>query len=111
MKTKSVILGLYAALILTGGIIGYLVAGSFASLISGGVSGLFLLFCSFFVWRQNLAAYDVAIGIMCVLLIFFSYRFASTHQIAPSGVLGIITILMLIYFGRKRPMRKNITQA
>ncbi len=102
MKTKSVVIGIYAALILAGGLIGYLVAGSFASLISGGLSGLLLLVCSFFVWKQNLIAYDASIGIMCALLVFFCYRFLSTHQIAPAGVLGLITMLLLIYLGRQR---------
>ncbi len=111
MKTKALIIGVYATLILAGGLIGYLVAGSLASLISGGLSGLILFICSIYVWKKNLLAYDISVGTMCFLFIFFCYRFLSTHQIAPSGILGFMTMLLLIYLGRKRPVHnKKITQ-
>lgn len=111
MKTKSVIIAIYALLILVGGLVGYFVAGSFASLISGGLSGVSLIICSIFIWKRKLLAYDIAIGLMCLLLVFFCYRFLSTHQIAPSGVLGFLTMLLLIYLGRKRQVYSpKITQ-
>lgn len=102
MKTKAVVIGIYAALVLIGGLIGYFVAGSFASLVSGGLSGILLFICSFFIWKEKAVAYDVALGLMSLLFVFFCYRFIVTHQIAPAGVLGLLTMLLLIYLGRTR---------
>ena len=106
MKIKSIIIGIYAVLMVAGGIMGYLKAGSLASLMSGGGSGLLLIGCSLFVWKRNLAAYDIAIGILCCLLAFFSYRFISTQQVAPAGILLLMTTLVLIYLGRARPVKE-----
>lgn len=106
MKTKAVIIGIYAALILGGGLAGFFVANSLPSLISGGLSGIALFLCSFFIWKRKIFAYDFAISTMCLLLVFFCYRFLSTHQIAPSGILGFVTMLLLIYLGRNRPAHK-----
>lgn len=106
MKKKSIIVVIYAALMIVGGLMGYLKAESLASLISGGGSGLLLLGCSLFIWKRSLKAYDITIGILCCLLAFFCYRFISTHQIVPSGVLLLVTSLVLIYLGRTRAMEE-----
>lgn len=106
MKTKSIVIGIYALLMIAGGIMGYLKAGSLASVISGAGSGLLLMGCSLFIWKKHQAAYDVTIGILCCLLAFFSYRFISTHQIVPSGILLLVTSLVLIYLGRTRPLEE-----
>ncbi len=103
MKNKSIIIGIYALLILIGGLIGFFVAGSLASLLSGVISGLILFGCSYFVRQNNLKAYDITLGVICFLLIFFFYRFIITQKIAPSGVLFLLTSFLLIYLGRTRP--------
>ena len=104
MKSRSIVVGIYGALVLAGGLTGYFMAGSFASLISGGLSGLALIICSIFIGKNSLAAYNITVGLLCVLLAFFCYRFISTHQIAPSGVLALLNTFVLIYLGRQRPV-------
>lgn len=103
MKSRAVVIGIYGALVLAGGLTGYFIAGSLASLISGGLSGLALIICSHFIWRNSVVAYNITVGLLCVLLAVFCYRFMSTSQIVPSGVLALLNVLVLIYVGRQKP--------
>lgn len=60
--------GLYGLIALTGGVIGFVKAGSLASLIAGGISGLILIACAVFVPRKPKAALIVALVVSLALL-------------------------------------------
>ncbi len=105
MKRESLFIFIYALLILIGGIVGYATAGSLASLASGLLFGGALLLCSYFIRKNHLYAYDVALVTLCLLLTFFCYRFILTHKVAPAGILFLLTTFLLIYLGRKRPAK------
>lgn len=60
--------GVYGLIALTGGIIGFVKAGSLASLIAGGVSGLVLIAAALFIPRQPKRALIVALVVSIGLL-------------------------------------------
>lgn len=97
MKKQSILIGFYASLILIGGFIGYLVAQSFISLIVASCVTLLLMGCSCLIWNDSLIAYRVAITVLFCLLTFFGYRFQLSGQLAPSGVMTLLTTLLLMY--------------
>ncbi len=104
----SVVLLVYAVLMIAGGFIGYRVAGSRASLISGTISGLLLL--GAFVWSRfspnsggivSSRLYSngpfVAGAIIALLLsVVFAMRLAKTHRFMPSGMMLAVSILALV---------------
>lgn len=102
MKKKAVIISCYALLIFLGGMIGHLVANSFASLIASSVSAFLLLSCAFFIWRGNARAFYIATFLITCLLVFFTYRFFLTHKLAPGGVMALISGALLTYFYLQR---------
>lgn len=97
MKQKAIIVGCYAFLILIGGIMGYIIANSLASLIGSSIIALLLSICTAFIWRRNLIAYHLATFITACLLGFFTYRFLLTYKLAPGGIMAIISGILFTY--------------
>ncbi|HEX2579822.1 MAG TPA: TMEM14 family protein [Rhabdochlamydiaceae bacterium] len=88
------IVAIYGLLILVGGVIGHLKAGSLASLIMGGVSGLLLLIASggMFSKKNFKKSAFFALILTLVLDAFFSYRFMTTLKFLPSGLLALVSL-------------------
>lgn len=97
MKTKSIVVGIYAALVFLGGIMGYLIAGSLMSIIMSGVFALLLFICTFLIWNGNQTAYDIALGLLLCLLVFFCYRFLQSYKMMPAGMMTLLTAIVLSY--------------
>lgn len=85
----------YGIIVMIGGIIGYLKAGSVASLVSGSFSGLLLVFAGVIqlhgkTWGSILAAIVTAI-----LLVFFAFRLAKSRKFMPAGLMTILGMIAL----------------
>lgn len=109
MQKKSIIIGIYATLVLVGGIMGYLMAHSVISLVIATVVAFLLFICSFLVWRNNHMAYDATIGILFVLFIFFGYRFLMTYKMMPGGMMTLVTALVLGYLMMRKKAVRNLS--
>jgi uncharacterized membrane protein (UPF0136 family) len=97
MQKKSVVIALYAALVLVGGIMGYIKAESMISLMAGSFTALLLFICSYLIWRGNQVAYKIATGIVTCLLAFFGYRFFGSFKFMPAGLMSIASSALLLY--------------
>jgi uncharacterized membrane protein (UPF0136 family) len=85
----------YIVLLLVGGLIGFLKAGSKVSLISSSVFAALLVLTAvpgLFQPRMALGLSDI---IMAVVLVVFALRLAKTKKFMPSGMLLLVTILAL----------------
>jgi len=92
---QNTILWIYIILLLVGGVIGFLKAGSKVSLITSSIAAAILILATLpgvltVASRRNLA--DV---IMAVLLVVFAIRLAKTKKFMPSGMLLVITLVAL----------------
>jgi uncharacterized membrane protein (UPF0136 family) len=101
------IVALYGILILVGGIIGHIKAGSNASLVMGVVFGLLLLLSSVGMLSKKYFKKGVYFALILTLVLdaFFSYRFLATMKFMPSGMLALVSlgvIASLIRFLRRR---------
>ncbi len=94
----SVVLLVYALLMLVGGVIGYRAAGSRASLIAGAVSSAALL--AAWAWsRSNPAVGFLAAAVVALALAgVFSLRLVKTGHFMPSGALLLLSIVALMVF-------------
>jgi uncharacterized membrane protein (UPF0136 family) len=89
-KGAAAAAGLYGLVALIGGVIGFVSAGSLASLIAGGLSGLVLLASSWFALRGSRVALIVALVVSLALV----GRFASTFG-GPNGPSAIAIVMVL----------------
>ncbi len=101
MKITATIVGVYALVILAGGVIGYLKAGSNPSLISGLVFSTILLICAYAISKGKLAAQYVALAVTFFLDGFFTHRFAKTLNFIPSGLMSLLSLAVLIVIALK----------
>jgi uncharacterized membrane protein (UPF0136 family) len=82
---------LYGALVLTGGIIGYVKAASLPSLAMGTLFGIALILSGFFMKKGRLAC-----ALSALLTIVFLIRFIKAPHLFPSGILGLASLAMVI---------------
>lgn len=87
----NTILWVYIVLLIVGGLMGFLKAGSKVSLISSAVFAVALALCALGVIPWAPAA-DV---LMVVLLLVFVMRFAKTKKFMPAGMMIALTVVAL----------------
>ncbi|MSU21494.1 MAG: hypothetical protein EXS30_08865 [Pedosphaera sp.] len=88
-NNSSLTLSIYVALLIVGGLIGFLKAGSKASLIMSAAFAAMLALCQFLIPSM------VSV-LLVVLLIFFGMRFAKGRKFMPAGLMTIVTLVTLI---------------
>lgn len=84
---NTVITG-YSLLLLVGGVVGYFVAGSLASLLMSTFFAIGLLGSLFLRW------YKFIFGLLGLLSLFFAYRWYMA-KFMPSGLLCLLTLAVL----------------
>ena len=90
-----VVLAGYALLLVVGGLIGYRKAGSRPSLIAGTISGLVALLAAGLMIRDARAIW-LGFALAIAMLVVFGVRFAKTRKFMPSGLLGVVSLGVLI---------------
>ena len=92
-KIYFIILGL---LTIIGGVIGYLRAGSMASIIAGSVSGLLLLLAAFLLPGNAVAGLALA-GIVSIALAGrFVPAFLKSGDLMPAGMMSVLSVIGII---------------
>ena len=89
------VLWIYIILLLVGGLIGFLKAGSKVSLITSAVSAAALIVTNIPGLLGPGLARGAANVIMAVLLVVFAIRLGKTKKFMPSGLMLVITALAL----------------
>jgi uncharacterized membrane protein (UPF0136 family) len=88
----------YALLLLIGGLIGYLKAGSTASLITSSSLAILMLICAALILRRNDFGLRFASLLTLIVLVFFSYRWWLTGAVMPAGIMMGISLVALFIF-------------
>jgi uncharacterized membrane protein (UPF0136 family) len=96
MHTASVIVYVYAALIIVGGIFGFVKAKSPPSLIMGGIGGLALIAAGYALGHGLAWGLPLALVLSAALLVFFSLRYSRTRAFMPGGLMAILSLLTLV---------------
>ena len=87
---------IFGLLTIIGGVIGFVKAGSTASIIAGSISGI-LLFVAAFLLPQNLAIGLILAGVVSILLAGrFVPAFLKTGQAMPAGLMSVLSVLGVI---------------
>ena len=96
MHTASLIVYVYAVLVLLGGMMGFLKAKSLPSLIMGELGGLALIAAGYALGRGMSWGLPLAVTLSAGLLVFFSLRYLRTRAIMPGGLMAAISLLALV---------------
>ena len=87
----------FGLLTIAGGIMGYVKAGSTASLIAGSISGLLLLLAAFLLPSHVLIGLALG-GIVSLLLIgYFLPAFFRTGKMMPAGMMSLLSLLGMVF--------------
>src|SRR5256885_1343587 len=96
MPWLSIAVIVYGVAVAAGGVMGYVQAHSIMSIITGGLAGLLIIGAGVMAGSNPKAGYGPATILAVALIVFFAYRFATTHKPMPAfGVIGL-SVLMLI---------------
>ena len=93
--SQSTILWIYIVLLLIGGLIGFLKAGSKVSLIASAVSAALLIIASIPSLLQPGIRQIVIDTILALLLVIFAVRLTKTKKFMPSGLMLVLTLTTL----------------
>lgn len=93
----KIYLFVFGALTIVGGIMGYVKAGSPASIIAGGIAGVLLLVSGYLIGAGKVQA-GLILGIVLSLALAgrFLPAFLSTQKIMPAGLIAILSIIGLV---------------
>lgn len=109
MKWRAYLVLIYGVLLLIGGLIGHVKANSFASLIMGSSSAALILASGWLMLRGQPIGSKIAMILSALLLIFFTYRFLISGKFMPSGLMALISVIILtvLYLGSSRSIAKQ----
>jgi len=86
----------FGVLTITGGVIGYVKAGSVPSIVAGAIAGILLLAAAFLLPDHQVAG--LAIGLITSLLLAgqFIPKFIRTGKAMPAGMMSILSLIGII---------------
>lgn len=99
-KKSKMIIYLYIALLAIGGIMGYVMSKSHASLVASFASAL-ALFLSITFIKPKKASLTTTVILLVLLDSFFAYRYALTSKFFPAGIMSLVTFAFIIVFMKK----------
>jgi uncharacterized membrane protein (UPF0136 family) len=94
--SPNTILWIYIVLLMAGGLIGFLKAGSKVSLITSAAFAAALALTAIPGLLGASLARGLATALMAALLVVFAVRFAKSRKFMPSGLMLVITLLALV---------------
>ena len=87
---------IFGLLTIVGGVIGYVKAGSTASIVAGAISGIALLAAAFLL-PNNVALGLIIAGVVSIALAGrFIPAFMSTGKVMPAGLMAILSVIGVI---------------
>lgn len=88
----NTVLWVYVALLIVGGLMGFLKGKSKISLISSLIFAVVLALVALGI----IASKAVAIGLVAFLLVFFGARFMRSKKVMPAGMMSVVSLIILI---------------
>lgn len=87
---------IFAALTIAGGVMGYVKAGSMASIIAGGISGLLLAVAAVLL-KSNVTVGLILGGIVSIALAGrFGPAFINSGKFMPGGLMAILSVIGIV---------------
>ena len=98
-KLSNMTSTVYAALLICGGIMGFVKAHSAISLLTGIASGILIFILLKQSEKKAKTAYDLITAFSLALGLFFGYRFAMHNVFIPSGLMLMLSAINFTVVG------------
>ncbi len=86
----------FGLLTIVGGVIGYVRAGSMASIIAGSISGILLLVAAFLLPANVVAGLAIVAVVSVLLAGRFVPAFIQTGSFMPAGMMSILSVIGIV---------------
>lgn len=96
MEVTKIYFILFGVLTIAGGIVGYVKAGSVASIIAGSITGVLLLVAAFLLPEHRGVGLATALVISLLLAGQFVPKFLQTGRMMPAGMMSILSVIGII---------------
>ena len=96
MEAAKIYFIVFGALTIIGGIVGYIKAGSVASIIAGSITGVLLLVAAFLLPEHRMVGLATALIVSLLLAAQFLPKFLRTGRVMPAGMMSILSVIGII---------------
>jgi len=96
MEATKIYFIVFGILTIAGGVIGYIKAGSVASIIAGSITGVLLLVAAFLLPEHRAVGLATALIISLLLAAQFIPKFLRTGKVMPAGIMSILSLIGII---------------
>ena len=96
MEAAKIYFIVFGALTIAGGVMGYVKAGSVASIVAGSIAGVLLLVAALLLPEHRAAGLATAFIISLLLAAQFIPKFMKTGRIMPAGMMSILSVIGII---------------
>ena len=96
MEAAKIYLIVFGVLTIAGGVIGYVKAGSVASIIAGSITGVLLLVAAFLLPEHRTVGLATALIVSLLLAAHFVPKFLRTGRVMPAGMMSILSVIGII---------------
>jgi len=86
----------FGILTIAGGVVGYVKAGSMASIVAGGITGVLLLVGAFLLPEYRIVGLATACILSLLLAAQFVPKFLRTGRVMPAGMMSILSVIGII---------------
>lgn len=87
---------IFGLLTIIGGVMGYVRAGSMASIIAGSVSGILLLVAAYLMGSNPVAGLALAAVVSILLAGRFVPAFLKNNEFMPAGMMSLLSVIGII---------------
>jgi uncharacterized membrane protein (UPF0136 family) len=95
----NTVLWVYIALLIVGGLMGFIKGKSRISLVSSLIFAVVLALVAL----GTITSKYVALGIVAFLLVFFGARFMRSKKVMPAGMMTVVSLVVLILLLTAKP--------
>jgi uncharacterized membrane protein (UPF0136 family) len=96
MEAAKIYFIIFGLLTIAGGIIGYVKAGSVASIIAGAITGVLLLVAAFLLPEHRVGGLAIALIVSVLLAAQFVPKFLRTGTLMPAGVMSLLSVIGIV---------------
>ena len=96
MEAAKIYFIVFGVLTIIGGIVGYLKAGSVASIIAGSITGVLLLVAAFLLPEHRAIGLATALIVSLLLAAQFAPKFLRTGRVMPAGMMSVLSVIGII---------------
>jgi uncharacterized membrane protein (UPF0136 family) len=96
MEAAKIYFIIFGLLTIVGGIIGYVKAGSMASIIAGAITGILLIVAAFLLPEHRVAGLATALIVSLLLAGQFAPKFFRTGKVMPAGVMSVLSVIGIV---------------